>query len=102
MNTSKCRSCHGAIERGFYCAMCLGIADCQERIRIAYDEFLATLPRYEDAIGSIMARVARFEVPAEKLAGFQAMCGHYLTIELRKDDLSITICQTCGMDIHPF
>lgn len=97
-----CRSCYGVIESGRYCEMCLGIADCQERIRLAYDEFLSTLPSYDEAIGPIMARVARFEVPAEKLAGFQAMCGHHLTIELRKDDVSITICQTCGIDIHPF
>jgi hypothetical protein len=82
--------------------MCLGIAHCQEQISTGYQQFLATLPHYEDKIGKLLQRVNRFDIPAERLAGFQAMYGHHFPVELRKGETHVVICSTCGVDVCPF
>lgn len=99
---TRCATCQGLIESGRYCAMCLDIAHCREQIATGYQVFLATIPRYEDEIGAILDRVNRFDIPASKLADFQAMCGHHFPIELHKGEGHVLICQTCGLDMCPF
>src|SRR5258708_517906 len=101
--SSRCTACHGLIESGCYCEMCLSIAHCEEQIATGYQQFLATIPRYEDEIGAILDRVNRFEIPPAKLPYFQqALCEHHFSIELHKGEGHVLICQTCGLDMCPF